>query len=439
MEAYEAKEAEAARKGGPCDYDAFNRLDKQISALARTASKKRTPEMIALAQEAKTRDVRSSFLWWLVERGDEEQTIPFFLGYLKRQKKADLEMDVDFSAAVQAIVCTSSPQAIGFLIEKLADPNADPAIRQAAFQNLARTGGDAGVRAVTAARDTRRDIPSLYDFMGMDKLSPTVKKKFDEYQWPWATLAELVETGRDSSGTLWGLISCGAVGLNGDLWIARRDGDKWGAPIFTGVTMKELSGRNWVKLFCGNTALTKDSDKDGWTDLVERRIGSDPTKADTDDDGLADSKDMNPLAAPHRLTEAQKILSAAFQARFQFGGGRDTVCVVQLPEGVEPFELTCWGWITICVREGTKSPWHKRVTKGIGFVDFDLPRYGFDGRSAFNRDKKDVFILWNDDYTEAKLQLSTTYGGRDATGFDIRLKKFGDQWLVVGMEMTLIS
>ncbi len=44
--------------------------------------------------------------------------------------------------------------------------------------------------------------------------------------------------------------------------------------------------------------LTKDADGDGLTDVVERRLGTNPESADTDMDGLADAIDHNPRYKP---------------------------------------------------------------------------------------------------------------------------------------------
>lgn len=51
--------------------------------------------------------------------------------------------------------------------------------------------------------------------------------------------------------------------------------------------------RIWVKKSA--TPVNVDSDNDGLTDEQERLLGTDPTKPDTDGDGVIDSKDPNPL------------------------------------------------------------------------------------------------------------------------------------------------
>jgi len=64
--------------------------------------------------------------------------------------------------------------------------------------------------------------------------------------------------------------------------------------------------------------ITRDGDKDGWTDIEEARLGLDPTKADTDGDGISDGRDSCPNFAPpkddhNNQTEIlQRALFAAF-------------------------------------------------------------------------------------------------------------------------------
>jgi hypothetical protein len=57
----------------------------------------------------------------------------------------------------------------------------------------------------------------------------------------------------------------------------------------------------------------RDSDGDGLTDLLERRLGLDPARADTDGDGIGDAVDRAPNAQVRRAadrTEDELLLSA---------------------------------------------------------------------------------------------------------------------------------
>jgi hypothetical protein len=48
-------------------------------------------------------------------------------------------------------------------------------------------------------------------------------------------------------------------------------------------------------------------------------------------------------------------------------------------------------------------------------------------------------IRWNGDHSEAYVLISTYYGGLAGTGYGLKLRKFGEQWVVVWMEMEYIS
>jgi hypothetical protein len=272
--------------------------------------------------------------------------------------------------------------------------------------------------------------------MKLDTLGPNVKPKTDEFEWVWSYPAKLLAKQVDNKGITHGLIVSRAAGGQNDLWTAIFNGEHWVNPLFTSSTEKEQVEANWVARYAYNPHISIDSDNDGWQDLVEKRLGTDPKKVDTDGDGLKDSEDKNPLTAPRKLAEKEKVIAAAFQARFQFEGGRDAVCLVELPKGMEPFELIGWNWIIITEKAGVKPPLESFIGKGIGTVSFGPPSRDPKG----NRIKEGPnTMVWNKDHTEVVLQLITHFGGTDGTGYDILLKKFGDEWVVIGMDMAWIS
>jgi hypothetical protein len=135
-----------------------------------------------------------------------------------------------------------------------------------------------------------------------------------------------------------------------DLWLERRD-DPAG-PIFTGVTsglalgIRDLrltddgviAAVRWVEFPRGMrwaadpadvlvrdeqvrllwSDLLRDSDRDGWSDPLERRLHTDPDAADTDEDGLEDPVDPAPRGRspdPAACGRAEALV-AAFAAVF---------------------------------------------------------------------------------------------------------------------------
>lgn len=74
---------------------------------------------------------------------------------------------------------------------------------------------------------------------------------------------------------------------------------------------------------------------------------------------------------------------------------------------------------------------HRHSTSDIIFRGgFDLPRRDFEGYKLPDRKGRD-FILWNSDRSEAMLSLSTRYGPLNAAGYDIHVRKLGDEWIVI--------
>lgn len=63
--------------------------------------------------------------------------------------------------------------------------------------------------------------------------------------------------------------------------------------------------------------LTKDSDGDGLTDIVEAKFFTDPNNPDTDDDGFPDGVDMNPRFSTTR-TETTSVVEAILYGNIQF-------------------------------------------------------------------------------------------------------------------------
>ncbi|MCX6344813.1 MAG: PQQ-binding-like beta-propeller repeat protein [Armatimonadetes bacterium] len=417
----------------------YERLDAAVETLLAFASPKHTSQLLALCNEAKASDSADSILRWLAEDGDQSLTVPFFLAVMQKidaDKSVQTGENNSFGYALDAIAKLSDPAAVKFLLDKLADPNVNYIIRQAAFTNLARTGGQPGVEAVIAAKDTNRAIPSLEDFIGLQGIPLTLSAtKLDPYEYHRAVL---LETKTDKNGVIWGLISSPIAGPAGDLWIARQENGKWTGLVYTGAQSGKNPDPNWINKFPGDDKLTKDSDADGWTDVFEVAIGTKPDAADTDGDGLKDSEDKNPLAAPRELNETEQVLAAAFEARFRFNDGSDSPHRVEMPDNIAPFELMGRQWVTLFAHSKDIPAAKGRDERPMPLVSFRPPKYDFDLAKVYIKDKS-LVALWNSDKTEAKVHIVAYYGPLAATGFDIRLKKFNGVWVAVEMQMIWIS
>lgn len=362
------------------------------------------------------------------DRSDPDLFLPYVLRELEEG-----ERNAGFESALNYISRSSHPDALSFLKKSLRNPKASQVLRQTAYENLARTGGAAFVPDILAMRDTNRRIPSLVSVIGIDSLPDTPDKNKES-----PTSRRMIAVAKDARGHIWGLFRTHILGNYDDLWVVHQEAGHWVEPVFTGKQLKnEKTPKDWLVRFAENPALRVDTDGDGWTDLVEKRLGTNPKRADTDNDGLKDSEDANPLAASPSLSDTEKVLQAAFEARYHFDSGASLVCLVELPEGATPLEFSSWGWIIIPKKENQKVPLQDSIGKGVGSVSFWLPRYDLNGAAALPR-KKEV-ILWNADRTRAKLGISTHFGPIHGDSYDIELQKFGSDWVVVRCEMTLIS
>jgi len=447
----------------------LKRLRKYVDVLAEVASEENTANLIALLNDINDTDCRDKILESIAQKGDEEITIPLFIDILSRRTTGWVNTKKSYSIALDGILSTENEAATDFLCKELIDVNADPVIRHNAFVSLACNGSEQCLRAVQAVSADERTIPGLEQFMRLDKLpvatsSPEFSCGFlkqllsmdskelkgnkgkelslamigNKAEFTGLFESQLLSMEKDRDGTMWGLMTSAAAGSVFDLWVIQKNRDGKITPYFTGISYLDLDRSKGSLKLPTREELMKDSDGDGWTDLLEKRFGTDPGKADTDGDGLSDSIDMNPLITPGPLDQRQEILKAAFEARFKFGWGRNVPCLVRLPDGIEPFEFTGWGWVTISFKAGQKLPLRKLINEGVAIVSFRAPENDFDRRKIIKRDSED-FILWNKDHSEAKFEFVTHYGELDATGYSVHLKKINGHWYVIELDMNWIS
>jgi hypothetical protein len=164
------------------------------------------------------------------------------------------------------------------------------------------------------------------------------------------------------------------------------------------------------------SAVLRDTDQDGWTDLEEQRLGLDPNKSDTDGDGLADGMDPCPNYAPTKGDESNEdvvILQKAVFATFGLSGARHLLIV----QTNSP-KAQIWGYAgpIIFQKDSVADWWAKHGSGGI-FVSWSVTRTG----------------------DEAQVRLSDYEGSLAAGTQDIHLKKIRGKWIVVRREFGKVS
>jgi hypothetical protein len=161
--------------------------------------------------------------------------------------------------------------------------------------------------------------------------------------------------------------------------------------------------------------IERDSDGDGWTDLEEARLGTNPHAADSDDDAIPDGRDVCPLyaAPPSGRDEATAILQAAFFAAFAMTGSREALFVT--PQTLR-VHLAGYG--------------------GPVFFDRAIPRGAeADGYAG-------TYVSWtigSRSDSEAVVQLTDWEGNLSASGQDVTLKRTAGRWVVVAVRTRWVS
>lgn len=162
--------------------------------------------------------------------------------------------------------------------------------------------------------------------------------------------------------------------------------------------------------------IEKDSDKDGWTDLEEARLGLDPQKPDSDGDGVSDGQDGCPNFAPtpgDLDSEENQILERAVFAVFGLSGSRYLLLV-----GPESKRINVWGYGGPVLYGHDVKSWMAQHQYGGVFVNWRIRK-----KSG----------------SQATVEVSDYEGPLAAGGVDVRLQKINNEWFVIGKRATWVS
>jgi len=193
---------------------------------------------------------------------------------------------------------------------------------------------------------------------------------------------------------------------------ARREGDRTASLAFRGPATLVLAISGAEMQFALD-AIERDSDGDGWTDVEEGRIGTNPHAPDSDDDGVPDGRDVCPLwplPAAMAPDDNEAILQRAVFAAFALTGSRQMLYVTPATPRV-----------------------HVRGYGGPIIFDRPLPNGGSSGG---------VYVSWRireRTATDAVVEISDWEGLLAAGGQDVFLKKVLGQWTVVAVKATWVS
>ena len=206
------------------------------------------------------------------------------------------------------------------------------------------------------------------------------------------------------------------------LWITTAtENDTWSSPLLIDLpdlprikteTSVGLSvGQDAVTLIIDKqtfkaslTQLSRDGDEDGLLDSVERVLGTDPSRPDTDEDGIDDGKDGNPLTPRSNKTDdASEIRQAVFTVLFATCNSADSIVIVD---------------------EGNAA---------------QQEYYGYSG-TVIKAAKPNFGVSIRDITVKLESQDEATVTVRESlAGYKAKLRRMHGKWVIVEFMMTWIS
>ena len=266
----------------------YDLMEDSSKTLHEICGREQTDQLKKAIADLGENEYRDTLVAILGEKGDPDKFMDDYVSEL-RASRGDEERMRNSAQTLDAVANSKYPSAVAYMIEILKDPTAPDDWRHEAFIHLPRTGGEAGVDTVRAVR-AKRAARLLWE---------------DHIDVGGVTGKDVVSEKTDAKGHTWRLFRSGVLGNYSDLYVSERVGSAWSKPLFVGVytaktwhgqaptefrgtPMKSFLDSDWIKILPGDSEIRKDTDGDGLTDVVEKRLGTDPKNPDTDGDGLGE-------------------------------------------------------------------------------------------------------------------------------------------------------
>lgn len=422
--------AEYDRKEGTADsyklYEHYHAIgDELLKVVTRKDRRKLLQAFKGLGLSSSARPL---LLQAITQVGDIPTVTHLCIQQIRDRKTPDFELYESVGYIARRYVLDSpAKEANDFLIKVLKNPQSDEELRCQAYWHVAQSGSPGAVKAVKAERAKRVSFGALESirrcFFGTEE---------DDYK--------LLAT-KTLNGKTWGLLEAGPIGNRSDLWLAEKQMNRWVRPLFTGVsssgisswvqppvpeptvnglTGKQLVAANWWEVLVGKKEISLDSDGDGLTNLVEKRLGTNALKTDTDGDGIRDGADPFPNAARMPQTEDELVMAAAFEAHTHFDSPYAAILTGEMDRPVQ-FAGRCGPTIWLPREHRDWShPLEWGYEQGVGFIRVSKPKWTKKGK-------------------EATVQISIYFGGLSGSGYAGIVRKIGNDWFVVKMYMEYIS
>jgi hypothetical protein len=163
--------------------------------------------------------------------------------------------------------------------------------------------------------------------------------------------------------------------------------------------------------------IHQDSDNDGWTDAEEKRLGLDPNNKDSDGDGLTDGQDVCPnfsLGDEDQSDEEIKMFQKAIFVTWGLTGSRQLLLV-----GPDVKRVHIWGYAGPVIYVPDVKSWSKDHQYGAVYASWRIRKRRADG---------DVIV-----------EIVDYEGPLAAGGQDVKLRKIGNEWVVISHRATWVS
>jgi hypothetical protein len=300
------------------------------------------------------------------------------------------------------------------------------ALRVAAYARLGAIGTAESLAAIARVEREMAAVPLTPSTVTLD-VWPRIAWHMSDTDMSGGPLAAAAP----QNGVTYAVVEATLLGGTDDFLISTRtprDPASWSRPKLIGpvsrradadkATLDWRGPRTLVLTSAGATLqiaideVERDSDGDGWTDLEEARLGTNPHSPDSDDDGIPDGRDVCPLyAMPPGADDSSMILQAAVFGALAMTGSRELLYATPQTPRVH---LVGYG--------------------GPVLYDRAIPKSGDGGGGTY--------VSWritNKTAADAMVQLTDWEGLLGGGGQEVTLKKIASRWIVVAIKPTWVS
>ena len=344
------------------------------------------------------------------------------------KSESELRVRIENSPQMQAIKqldLAGSEEAINVLFDCLTDDKMNITLKQNALTALGRIGTEPAIEAIKKfERWSQRRYTNPAPFHIGPQPSPINHIRL-------AQAIPIAQTTNSENQTCV-LVPLSLYGERDFFLITQIDNNTWSEPIlldlpefprFSIKTETEWDVKctlaledDLVKIECQDKSYEvkiseqiKDTDNDGFPDIVEARLSTDPENPDSDGDGIPDGKDSNPLTPKNKETnETTEIYQAVFSIMFATSNSRNIMLVIDRDDFAKQEYY------------GYPGPVIRTPSAIDGFVNLTSLKYKYKSED------------------EAILTVSDHVGSMAGSVHEVKLKKILGKWVVVKFEMTMI-